>query len=963
MRAPLLLVLLTVGACGGGGGGDPAPSVTQPAPTPTPPAPAPLNPLALTDGNAVPATALVMREIEHVHVAAANMIFTADVLTFRNTSAFSVSCADGVVTELRAADNDRSGTVSTGDVLSLSHVSCHGVARNTSMLVSSADFATGRLEGRVDFVFATDAGVRSVGAFWLSSTFNVAAHELTQEMTEIDVSITEGATTAVVNAARSERFVARSDQYRVSFSGAASSSALGGRFDFATSTPFSGRFGAVPELGQLDLSGGTSRARIAPSNDDRFDYEVDGGSGAFGAPRSAAWRAVVTGLIFCWDANTRPEITSLALTPAQPTKRDQLTATYAAVDADGDALTYIYDWFVNGTPQAIPALTLPLTRFKKGDVVQFVLRVSDSRITTVQTASLTLANTPPENVTVRFEPPVARTTDDLTLFSDAIDIDGDPSQLTYEWRRNGLPIAGHTAQFLSHALHAKDDVITGIVHVNDGEAVTTASASITIADTPPVVAVPDTIDGVDYGDVLTFDMSAEDVDGDPTGQFQLVYGPAGMSVDPMTGRVTWPMRGPAFERDVEMRFGITLDQPGATVATGSVGLHAPAREQPLYRTGFEAPLSSALKAGDFDGDGDEELLVVGADAVYELEWTGTTYRQSWTYPFLLNHGDRPAALATADVDGDGRHEIFVAYGAAIIKLDGIERRYETNSGFGFPSSVFRDLEIADVDRDGILDLLAVASHNRSGDPAASGLVMRFRADLMSYITSYGANEGSSIAVGNVDGDAALEVVVNSGYVFDGVTWLNEWRYMPAFGWEVATGDLDGDGIDEIVASVADGAVRAYNAVTRSPTWTVANLSTDAVVVADVVGDGDAEVLIGDGNGGGLVKVYAQTAPNAATLLAGVTALGDDVPALATGDVDGDGEIELIWGSTTPGSALAVAGGSPLAVEWTTEDLDHRVLGGPYVGGALARRPGNAPNLVFAAVQPVNGGVRVLGLDP
>jgi hypothetical protein len=289
------------------------------------------------------------------------------------------------------------------------------------------------------------------------------------------------------------------------------------------------------------------------------------------------------------------------------------------------------------------------------------------------------------------------------------------------------------------------------VHMSDGEAVTSASESITIQDTPPVVVLPTDYPSVSYGQTLTFDVTASDVDGDSIGQFVLSHGPAGMTVNPTTGRVSWPMRGPGFTPEVTMHYGVTLDRPSANLARGDVSLIQPNRQEPLYRTGLEAPLSSALVTGDFDGDGDEEVLVAGQNTLYELERAGTGYRQSWAYSSRLDAPASIAAVATADVDGDNRHEICSAHGGYVTKLDGVERRPRAIAGSGRPNYVIRDLDLADVDNDGRLDVVAIASLNRSADPAADATVFWFPAGSMSLFFDYPITQGSAIAVGNVDG--------------------------------------------------------------------------------------------------------------------------------------------------------------------------------------------------------------------
>ena len=974
-RAPAFLgALLLLSACGGGDGGGAGGGNTpppQPSQVPPPATPAPSGPLALTESNVAEATSLVMRQIEHTHVAAESMLLTADVLASRNVPSTTIACAGNVMAQLSNADRDGSGNVSRGDILRMQFTACTGLNRDTTMVIAAADRAAGTIEGSVTFAESTDAGARTEGTFYLESHFNHSTLELTETISDIDVTVASGGANASVSDAESVRHL-HDNIYRISLSGSANSPALGGELTFTTVTPFSGNFGAVPTSGELQLAGGASRARIKPATDsafrdDHFAYETDAtGTGTYSAVRHGRWASAVVGLIFCWDANTRPQVTSLSIGPANPTVRDQLTASYAATDADGDALHYFAEWVVNGSlVHSDNGTTLRLDRFRKGDVVTFVLRVSDSRAATVvASVSTTIANSPPHDVTVTLEPTIARTTDDLVARYSAMDADlGYAPPATYQWRRDGVLIPGQTGPVLPHTAQAKGQIITVVAHVSDGEASASASASITIEDTPPVVQVPTQYDPVPYGQTLSFDATASDVDGDSIGQFVLSYGPAGMTVNPSTGRVSWPVRGPAFDTDVAMNYGITLDRPNAPIARGSVFLYAPNRDKPLFAAGTEAPVTSGLVAGDFDDDGDVELLVAGQNTLHELEWTGTGFRRAWTHALPFNMMGAPTALATANVDGVDGHEIFVGHGSYLTKLDGIDRRPLALAGSGVPGDVIRDIEIADVDADGRLDVVMILTRNGSDGPAASAAVSVFGANAMGPFSSYPIDEGSAIAIGDVDGDAALEIVTNSGYVFDVFNWLDHWRYPEPFGWDIDVGDLDGNGIDEIVGSVGDGAVRAYNGVTRAATWTVPNANTDDVVIADVVGNANREILIGDGAGGsGLVRVYRQTAQGGAELVGGVSAIGNDVPALATGDVDNDGDREIIWGSTLPGPSISVAGGAPIAIEWSTEDLPYSALLGPYIGGELARRPAGTPTVLFATTRSAGSGARLVGMD-
>lgn len=160
-RAPTLLGAFLLCGCGGGGGGGPAPQPTTPAPSPA----APSGPLALTDTNAPDATSLVMREIEHAHMASESMLFTLDMLNYYRMTSATVPCGGSVNARLSNNDRDGSGGVSAGDVLRFEVSACSGVTRDVSMIITAIDYAARTLEGGVSFVESTAAGVRSTGTF------------------------------------------------------------------------------------------------------------------------------------------------------------------------------------------------------------------------------------------------------------------------------------------------------------------------------------------------------------------------------------------------------------------------------------------------------------------------------------------------------------------------------------------------------------------------------------------------------------------------------------------------------------------------------------------------------------------------------------------------------------------------------------------------------------------------------
>jgi uncharacterized delta-60 repeat protein len=169
------------------------------------------------------------------------------------------------------------------------------------------------------------------------------------------------------------------------------------------------------------------------------------------------------------------------------------------------------------------------------------------------------------------------------------------------------------------------------------------------------------------------------------------------------------------------------------------------------------------------------------------------------------------------------------------------------------------------------------------------------------------------------------------------------------GVNVAAGDVDGDGVDEIItvpASAARPIVRVFKHVNGS-FQRVANFygspsttrSGGTVATADTDGDGDDEIVVGQGAGAGSeVRTFSFNAgsPSLQTSFKAYGTFTGGV-SVAGADIDGDGDDEVITG---PGE-----GGTPLV----------RVFGASSAGPSLVTSFMAFPNWF-------RGGVRVAGGD-
>ena len=358
--------------------------------------------------------------------------------------------------------------------------------------------------------------------------------------------------------------------------------------------------------------------------------------------------------------------------------------------------------------------------------------------------------------------------------------------------------------------------------------------------------------------------------------------------------------------------------------------------------------SSATLLDDEDGDGYDELVVsapsndsggtdAGALAWHDLPLRGKNV--AFTSGYLLIVGDNSGdafgygTQALGDVDGWDDGESEFAAGApgnddsapdagAVYILDIYSSEWKTGtwlvddlSGAKLTGSAANvrfgsALTSGDFDADGEVDL-AVGAWGASSSRGAAYL---YDADDEYYGNDYNDTDATWLLRGVASGDQ--------------------------FGYVLARGDIDGDGDDDVtvcapgfdVGSSTSGAGGCWVVdIDSMPTYTSTNVSsvdtaqiaggassdgvgstTSSVSMADIDGDGTADLALGapgyDGSetDGGLVAIYLSktltgnlTLASADTLITGDGALGTSV---ILGDINGSGDIGLVAGSPTAGSA-------------------------------------------------------------
>jgi large repetitive protein len=265
--------------------------------------------------------------------------------------------------------------------------------------------------------------------------------------------------------------------------------------------------------------------------------------------------------------------------------------------------------------------------------------------------------------------------------------------------------------------------------------------------------------------------------------------------------------------------------------------------------------------------------------------------------------------------------------------------------------------LADVNGDGVPDIITAAG------PGAGPHVRVWNGTDLSEIGGFFAYDptfagGVFVATGDVNGDGRADIITGAGAggsphvrVWDAATFTEIAgfnAYDPAFhgGVTVAAGDVDGDGVADIVTGAGPGGgphVRVWHGASRTElggfyAYDPSFQGGVNVAAGDIDGDGLADILTGAGSGGApLVRAWSG---------ADFAAIGDGFVAYEAGfsdgitvgtvDLDRDGVNEIVTGPMT---------GSPLVRVWTQRGRSTRfTLRSEY----FSFDPGAGPGGTFVA---------------
>jgi pimeloyl-ACP methyl ester carboxylesterase len=328
-----------------------------------------------------------------------------------------------------------------------------------------------------------------------------------------------------------------------------------------------------------------------------------------------------------------------------------------------------------------------------------------------------------------------------------------------------------------------------------------------------------------------------------------------------------------------------------------------------------AATNPSLAVGDFNGDGNLDVALAGAQGVYVLLGNG-----DGTFGAAVDYGtvSFPSSLATADFNGDGKLDLVAADSAnqsVAVLLGNGDGTFQPQQEFSTAGNAFV-LCVADFNADGHPDI-AVANQGPHGSAGA----------------------GIGILLGKGDGTFLPVKTYAAGENFYFVT----------------TDDVNGDGKLDLLAvpNPADASTDLLFLGNGDGTFAASPIGVGSALpagmplaIADLNNDGAPDILVPGSQAGQLPILLQSISPIlevSPLMLSFAAAQGGTVPAAAQLSIENSGGGAEAWTATSSQSWLTLSQGSGTAPAAVNVAVDPSGLGPGAYNGTISVTANGAPN--------------------
>lgn len=245
-------------------------------------------------------------------------------------------------------------------------------------------------------------------------------------------------------------------------------------------------------------------------------------------------------------------------------------------------------------------------------------------------------------------------------------------------------------------------------------------------------------------------------------------------------------------------------------------------------TGIQAGTWSSTAVTDWDGDGDFDLFVANEDGLRIFRNIGTARNPNFTeittgfsaLTAFVTSVNRPS-LAGGDWNGDGKGDLIIGGNTGTLRLIASDGTFSSNANgidFAVGSASARPA-LGDMSGDGLADLIVLLADGTAQLYVNSGLSVPFTGPGVGNYLGSTALTGTSVAAGDINGDGVTDVLLadadgriwefiknaGSGFTLKSKVWGGSYEGFAA-GLTLAAVDLEGDGDLDLIGGLSNGGV-------------------------------------------------------------------------------------------------------------------------------------------------------------